>query len=151
MLHFFLIIVYTYIGRDILKNKILIIVHVGLLFWFFLDMVGVSIFGQTLVEEAFKEDGVFFVIYAILVGLYFYKPKVGYAFLISWLIMWWIIQFVSHWYYTIFGSGEGRIMYFADTIKLIQSTNHYIPDLYHIVVHILILIAFICTIKFYSK
>jgi len=65
----------------------------------------------------------------------------------GWLFMWLLTQFFSHWYYTIFGPSEGKINYFADTIKLIPSSNTYIPDLYHIILHVLILVSLMCVLS----
>ena len=62
--------------------------------------------------------------------------------------MWFIAQLLSHWYFTIFGPSVGKINYFANTIKLINSADIYIPDLYHIILHILIFIALINMIRY---
>lgn len=112
-----------------------------LLFWFFLDMTGFSLYGRTLVSQAFREDGVFFLIFSILLVVFVFKERIGGYLLVGWLAMWFITQFVSHWVFTIFGSGEDKIQYFSDTVKLIPSPDIYIPDLYHIVLHILILLS----------
>ena len=71
----------------------------------------------------------------------------------AWLGMWFITQFLSHEWYTIFGTGfmgdmEKKIAYFADCIQLIDVSKRYVPDLYHIVLHILIIIAFVMTLLF---
>lgn len=79
--------------------------------------------------------------------LFIFYEKVGKYLLMGWLFMWLLTQFFSHWYYTIFGPSEGKINYFADTIKLIPSSNTYIPDLYHIILHVLILVSLMCVLS----
>lgn len=129
-----------------MKQKFCIVSLLLLLFWFFLDMIGVSIDGNVLVSRAFKEDGLFFAIYAILLFAFLVRSKIGYYLLTVWLFLWFITQFFSHWYYTIFGPSDHKMSYFSDTIKLIDSSNIYIPDLYHIILHLLILASFISMI-----
>lgn len=126
-----------------MNKKICFISNLCLLFWFFLDMVGISISGHILVTRSYRDDGIFFLIFLIVFIWYISKEKNGKYFLTGWLFMWFSAQFLSHWYYTIFGPSQGKINYFADTIKLISSSNIYIPDLYHIILHILILISLI--------
>jgi len=133
-----------------LKKKICNILLLVLLFWFFLDMVGLNIGGKVLVSRAYMDDGIFFIIYFLILLLYFYKNKIGYFFLISWLFLWFVTQFFSHWYYTIIGSTE-KMSYFSETIKLFQSAEIYIADIYHIILHILILFSFVCLICKYPK
>jgi hypothetical protein len=116
-----------------------------------MDMIGINIGNKMLVSRAFKEDGMFFIIYVSLFIWFILKDKIGKYLLSGWLIMWFIAQFLSHWYSTIFGPSEGKIRYFNDTIKLIPSTERYIPDLYHIVLHVLILATVICLIWFCIK
>ena len=41
------------------------------------------------------------------------------------------------------GNVEEKIAYFKDCIRIIDIDGRYIPDLYHIVLHVLIVIAFI--------
>ena len=49
-----------------LINKLYVLIpSVILLVWFFLDMVGFNINGKPLLEEAFKDDFIFFAIYEI--------------------------------------------------------------------------------------
>ncbi len=124
-----------------MNKKICFISNLCLLLWFFLDMVGVSINGHILVTRSFRDDGIFFIAFLILFIWYIFKDKIAKYFLAGWLFMWLLVQFLSHWYFTIFGPSEAKINYFADTIKLIPSYSRYIPDLYHIILHILILVS----------
>lgn len=133
-----------------MNKKVCIVSNFCLLLWFFLDMVGMRINGQILVTRSYKEDGLFFLIYLVLFIWFVAKENVGKYLLTAWLSMWFIIQFMFHWYFTIFGPSEGKINYFATTIKLIPSTHIYIPDLYHIILHLFILVSLIM-MMIYSK
>lgn len=121
-----------------MNKRICIISNICLLLWFFLDMIGMNINGNILVTRSYKDDGIFFIIF---LALFIVKERIGKYFLTAWLFMWFLAQFLSHWYFTIFGPSEGKVSYFADTIKLIPAFNIYIPDLYHMILHILILIS----------
>ena len=128
-----------------------IIFNVPLLVWFFLDMTGFTIGNNILVSQAYKDDGIFLIIYLIaLVSFVCLKGKWKLV-LPIWLSVWFLTQIYFHWYFTIFGPWDGKNRYFADTIKLIPQTERYVPDLYHIVLHILILVALISTIKYFLK
>ena len=61
------------------------------------------------------------------------------------LVLWFVVQFMCHWYFTIFGASEKKLQgyndCFRDSIRLFpMSDKRLIPDLYHIVLHMLILI-----------
>lgn len=114
-----------------------------LLIWFFLDMIGTKIGGSLLVTRSYKEDGIFFVTFLIVFLCFLAKEKVGKYILTGWLFLWFVTQFYSHWWFTIFGPAEGKMKYFTETIKLVNSSTRYIPDFYHIVLHIFILIALV--------
>ena len=126
-----------------MNKKICFVSNFCLLLWFLLDMVGMSINDHILVTRSYREDGIFFVIFLVLFIWYVLKDKIGKYFLAGWLFMWFLTQFLSHWYFTMFGPSQDKMNYFADTIKLIPASNIYIPDLYHIILHILILVSLI--------
>lgn len=134
-----------------MNKKICVILNFLLLTWFSLDMIGMEINGQILVTRSYREDGVFFFIFLAMFLWFIFKEKIGKYLLTGWLFMWLITQFIFHWYYTVFGPSEDKMNYFADTIKLIHSNNIYIPDLYHIILHLLILIALINMIIYLNK
>ena len=46
------------------------------------------------------------------------------------------------------GNIDNKIGYFKNCISLISIEGKYVPDMYHIILHILIIIAFIVTAKF---
>lgn len=136
-----------------MKKNICIAFQLILLAWFFLDMTGLSVGNKCLVTRSYKEDGIFFVIYLFTFLLFLLKEKIGKWLVTGWLAMWFITQFLSHEWYTIFGSGfmgsvEGKINYFSDTIHWITFNGRYFPDVYHTVLHLLILSAFISTVVY---
>ena len=70
--------------------------------------------------------------------------------------LWFIIQFLCHEWYTIFSSGimgslEGKIKYFSETMQWISVEGKYIPDIYHTILHILILMVIVTTYVFILK
>lgn len=78
-----------------------------------------------------------------LVSLYFFQP-VGKWILLAILTLWFIVQFRCHWYYTLFGASEKKLKgyndCFRDSVRIFPvSEKRLIPDMYHIILHILIL------------
>ena len=133
-----------------------IIVQVILLIWFFLDMTGLYLGDKCLVTRSYKEDGLFFLIYLMTVILFIVKDKIGKWISICCMTVWFGIQFICHEWYTIFNGGfmgtlEGKIRYFSGTIQWLQIEGRYIPDVYHTVLHIFILVALIITISYSLK
>ena len=139
-----------------LKKKYCIIAQMILLLWFFLDMIGIHFGDKCLVTRSYKEDGIFFLIYLTAVVLFIIEEKFGKWFVICWMSMWFVIQFLCHEWYTIFNSGfmgtlEGKIEYFSGTIQWLQIDGRYIPDVYHTILHILIIISLTVTIIYSAK
>ena len=130
-----------------MKRKISIAINFCLLLWFFLDMIGATINTHILVTRSYKDDGIFFFIFLVLFALFVLRDKAWSYILASWLFIWFLAQFLSHWHFTIFGPAIGKMNYFANTIKLIPSSDIYIPDLYHIILHILILASLISVVS----
>lgn len=133
-----------------MKKVHCIIAQMLLLLWFFLDMTGVYFGEKCLVTKSFKDDGIFFIIYFIAVLLFIIKEKIGKWFVIIWSAIWFIIQFLCHEWYTIFNSGfmgtlQGKINYFSGTMQWLKIDGKYIPDIYHTVLHILILLVLVIT------
>ncbi len=65
-----------------------------------------------------------------------------------WTSIWFVVQFLCHEWYTIFGKGimgslEGKIKCFSGAIKWLEIDGRYIPDVYHSILHILILMVVI--------
>ena len=135
------------------KKKIAIFWNTLLLIWFLLDMTGFCINGHCLVIRSYKEDGIFYLIYLTVYILFIFRVEIGKWLLSIWLAIWLLFQLLAHEWYSIFDSGfmgnvEGKIRYFSETIKLFEIEGKYIPDLYHIVLHLLIAFALISTIRF---
>ncbi len=139
-----------------MKKKHCLIIQILLLLWFLLAMTGFSIGDQCLVTSAFEEDGGFFFAYLIAIVLFVVTEKFGKGLMIGWTSMWFVTQFICHEWYTLFdggfmGSLEGKIEYFSGTIPLLQIQGKYIPDLYHTILHILILCTLTVTVIYTVK
>ena len=127
-----------------------------LLLWFFLDMIGLNLGNNCLVMRSYKEDGIFFLIYLVAVILFITKEKIGKCFVLGWMTMWLVIQFLCHEWYTIFNGGfmgtlEGKIRYFSGTMQWLQIEGRYIPDVYHTILHVFIICALTVTIIYTVK
>lgn len=130
------------------KKKYAIIINVLLLIWYFLSMVGLKIGSKYLVESAFKDEWIFMLIPTLTLLLFVFLGKGGKYVHLIWLAMWFVTQFLSHEWYTIFGSGfmgdtDSKINYFEDCIQLVSCQGRYVPDLYHIMLHVLIILSII--------
>ena len=134
-----------------MKKIYCIIPQILLLFWFFLDMTGVHFGNYNLVTRSYKEDGIFFLIYLAVMILFIFAEKVGKWAVAVWASAWFAIQFLCHEWYTIFSKGimgslEGKIKFFSGTIKWLEIDGRYIPDVYHTILHILILSVVITSV-----
>lgn len=133
-----------------MKKRYCIITQTLLLLWFFLDMTGVYFSNSYLVTRSYKDDGLFFLIYLVAMILFIFKEKIGKWAVWVWTSLWFVIQFLCHEWYTIFskgvmGSFEDKIKYFSGAIKWLEIDGRYIPDVYHTILHILILAVVITT------
>src|SRR6056297_2640940 len=131
-----------------MKKFICIIANLTLLVWFFLDMTGVYFENTYLVTTSWRDDGLFFLVFVFALVFFIVKERIGKFVLIIWQTLWLITQIISHEWYTLVGGGGRKISYFKDSIKLIHSESRYIPDLYHIILHLLIFIALVTTILY---
>lgn len=103
-------------------------------------------FGKVfLVEGMGVKSAEFAVLVFFTVGIVLYAcfPQVGCWVLLCELALWLSVQFCCHWRYTIFGVSERKLKgynkCFEGTVRLFPvSETRLIPDLYHIVLHILI-------------
>ena len=131
-----------------MKKRYCIIPQILLLFWFFLNMTGMYFRNTYLVARSYKDDGIFFLIYLVTIILFIFKEKFGKWAVAVWTSMWFVVQFLCHEWYTIFGKGimgslEGKIKFFSGAIKWLEIDGRYIPDVYHSILHILILMVVI--------
>ena len=138
-----------------MKKKYCVILQIVLLLWFFLDMIGVYFSNSYLVTRSYKDDGIFYLIYLATMILFIFKEKIGKWAVFVWTSLWFIIQFLCHEWYTIFGKGimgrlEKKIEYFSGAVKWLEIEGRYIPDVYHTILHILIL-AVVITSAIYIR
>ena len=138
-----------------MKKKYCVILQIVLLLWFFLDMIGVYFSNSYLVTRSYKDDGIFYLIYLATMILFIFKEKIGKWAVFVWTSLWFIIQFLCHEWYTIFGKGimgtlEKKIEYFSGAVKWLEVEGRYIPDVYHTILHILIL-AVVITSAIYIR
>lgn len=74
----------------------------------------------------------------------FFRPA-GRWILLTILVLWFAVQFFCHWYHTLFGASPEKIRgyneCFRNTVRIFPaSEERLVPDLYHIVLHLLILV-----------
>lgn len=139
-----------------MKKTHCIAAQITLLVWFFLDMTGVYFGDKCLVTRSYKDDGIYFLIYLATVLLFIMKDRIGKWLVLVWSAIWFTIQFLCHEWYTIFNGGfmgtlEGKIKYFSGTLQWLKIESKYIPDIYHTVLHILILLVLASTIMYIKK
>ena len=83
-----------------------------------------------------------------LAAFHCFRPA-GKWILLGILLLWFAVQFMCHWYFTIFGASERKLQgyneCFRDAVRIFpMSEKRLIPDLYHIVLHVLILLNIVC-------
>lgn len=120
-------------------------IQVFLWIWF-LGCVTTWRFGKVLLVEGMgikSWEFVMLCLYSIALIAYYYYQPVGKWVLLSILALWFTVQFFCHWHYTLFGVSEKKLKEynecFKETFRLIPiSEKRLVPDLYHIVLYILI-------------
>lgn len=129
---------------------ITILIQTALWIWF-LGCTTTYRIGKCLLVEGMGIKSAEFIVlclYSIgLVSYHFFQPA-GKWILLTILVLWFIVQFFCHWYYTIFGASEKKVKgynnCFRDVIRIFpMSEKRLVPDLYHIILHILILVNII--------
>ena len=123
-----------------------VIFQAALWLWFLGCTVTYRIRKRLLVEGMGLRSAEFAVLCLYSLGLaayHLFRPA-GRWILFSILLLWLTVQFLCHWYFTVFGASEKKLQgyndCFRDTIRLFPvSKKVLIPDLYHIVLHALIL------------
>ena len=124
-----------------------IFVQVFLWIWF-LGCVTTWRFGKVLLVEGVGVRSAEFAMlcmYSIgVIAFHFFQPA-GRWILFGVLVLWFVVQFFCHWYFTIFGCSEKKLTgyneCFKDSVRIFPvSDKRLIPDLYHIVLHLLILL-----------
>lgn len=117
-----------------------------LVVWFFGCVCSYKIGKKYLVEGMGIKSAEFFMLCLFSGGLAFTYifDSFGKWILFGVLILWFVVQFFCHWYYTIFGASQKKIdgynECFKNTYRIFpMSDKRLVPDLYHIILHILIL------------
>ena len=127
---------------------ICIIIAQALLWLWFFGCIVTYRFGKVLLVEGMGIKSAEFVmlfLYSVGLACFWLWSGGGKWVLLFVLTAWFVIQFLCHWRYTIFGASERKLKgyneCFRGTVRLIpKSETRLIPDLYHIILHILILL-----------
>ncbi|MFY9263314.1 MAG: hypothetical protein GX483_02840 [Actinomycetaceae bacterium] len=136
-----------------MNKKVPVVVNTLLLAWFGLDMTGFHVGDHLLVTRSWREDGIFMLIALAMFTLFVAKERVGKWALTAWLSLWLTTQLLAH-EYCIFAErgpicyADGLSRFFADTIQVVEIPGHYFPDLYHVVLHVLLLVSLIVTARY---
>lgn len=138
-------------GKEAVQNMAGTIIFQALLWiWFLGCTTSYRIGRYTLVEGMGIKSAEFGMLCLYSIGLIFYYclQPAGKWILLAILILWFVVQFFCHWYFTIFGASERKLEgyneCFRNTVRLFpMSETRLIPDFYHIVQHTLILINII--------
>ena len=130
-----------------------ILAQMALLFWFFGCICTYKLGKCILVEGVGIKSAEFVMLCLYGAGIVFFLcfPSIGKWYLLGVLILWFVVQFFCHWYYTLFGVSEKKLKgynaCFKNTLHLIPaSETKLIPDLYHMILHLLILLNIIFVI-----
>ena len=138
-------------NKTVRTAKIVTIAILGLLLlWFTFDITGLKI-GQTkLVTSAFVDEPVDFVFWLGFIAcifLFILKDNIGKYVITGFVFLWGGVQL-----YIYFKSKSGIESYnqfFSDTHHIIgASENFIVKDTYHLILDVLILLAFIATISY---
>ncbi len=83
-------------------------------------------------------------LYTAALAAYYLLQPAGKWILFGVLVLWFVVEFFCHWFFTIFGASETKLKGYNDcfrnTVRIFpMSETRLIPDLYHIVQHLLIL------------
>ena len=96
--------------------------------------------------EGFKSMECFALgLYSAGLAAYYLLMPAGRFILAGILVLWAVVQFLCHWRYTLFGVSEQKLKgyneCFRGTLRIFpESETRLVPDLYHIVLHVLILV-----------
>ncbi len=127
-----------------------IILQAALWIWFLGCVITWRIGKRLLVEGMGLKSAEFAVLCLYSAGLvaYYTLQSAGKWILTGILILWFVVEFFCHWFFTIFGSSERKLQgynnCFRDTVHLVPlNEKRIIPDLYHMIQHLLILLNII--------
>ena len=131
--------------------KIVTIVILGFLsLWFTFDITGLRIGHTKLVTSAFIDEPIDFVFWLVFVGsivLFILKDKIGKYVIAVFVFIWGAIQFSI--YFNSKSGIESYNQFFSDTHHIIAASESFIvKDTYHLILDILIFLAFVSTIVY---
>lgn len=128
-----------------------LIVQTVLWFWALGCVTTYRIRGRLLAEGRGLKSAEFVTLclYSAALVCFYRIPTAGKWILLIVLAAWFVLQFFRHWYYTVFGADRRKLRGYNDrfrnTIRLFPaSETRLVPDLYHIVLHLLILLNLVC-------
>lgn len=139
---------------------LVIIFQAALWIWFLGCVITYRAGKRLLVEGMGIKSAEFFMLclYSAALAAYYLIRPVGKWILLGVLILWFIVQFFCHWRYTIFGASRSKLKGYNDcfrgTIRIWPaSETRLIPDLYHVILHLLILldILLLCLLGFWDS
>ena len=123
------------------------IFEIVLLIWFFVFFLTYRLGNVLLVEGMGIKSAAFGmrVVYAASILLRAVLPQVGNWFVLSVLVVWLVVQYFCHWHFTIFGATPEKIrgynQCFEGSLCIVpRRADRLIPDFYHIVLHVLIVL-----------
>ena len=132
-----------------------IILQAALWIWFLGCVITWRIGKWLLVEGMGRKSAEFAVLCLYSAGLvvYYTLQPAGKWILAGILILWFVVEFFCHWFFTIFGASEKKLQgyndCFRDTVHLVPlNEKRIIPDLYHMIQHLLILLNIIVCLFF---
>lgn len=135
-------------------NLVTLIAEILLILWFFGCICTYKVGKYVLVEGVGVKSPEFVMLCLVGMGILLFRlfPFVGKWWLLAVLLAWFVIQFFCHWYYTIFGASEKKLKgyneCFQNTVHIIPACKtKLIPDLYHIILHLLILLNIVLVIR----
>ena len=138
-------------NKTVRTAKIVTIAILSLLsVWFTFNITGLKI-GQTkLVTSAFIDEPIDFVFRLIFIGsivLFILKDKIGKYIIALFILLWGGIQFSI--YFKSKSGIESYNKFFSDTHHIIEASENFIvKDTYHLILDILILLAFVSVIVY---
>lgn len=130
----------------------MITISIQIVLWiWFLGCITTYRIGKYLLVEGMGIKSAEFImlcLYSIGLFSYYVFQPVGKWILLAILVFWFVVQFFCHWYYTIFGASEKKLKgyndCFKDTVHIFPMSEKWlVPDLYHMILHILILVNII--------
>ena len=133
---------------------ITIVFQAALWIWFLGCTTTYRIGKKLLVEGMGVKSAEFAVLCAYSAALlcYYCCRPAGKWILLALLVLWFTVQFFCHWVYTLFGASEEKLRGYNDcfrgTVRLFPvSEKRLVPDLYHIVLHLLLITNIISCVR----